>query len=132
MASNIGGISDVAAIAIGASVGGVVLIVVSVVLVQALVRHRQAKRGIAEIVDGYRTIDACEVSRSESLRHRLHGPVPYGQSANWKKLSSDESLHHTSTVSQLEKNMASASAFPASNHPANNLSPRSKLSLIHI
>lgn len=129
------GVSEFAAIGIGAGIGGLVLLVLGGLVCYTYIRRRNA---IREIEGGLESLTSLAVqerkkvrtasrstSRTDLLKKKLGPPVPYG-SAHWSSLSSNESINREDVKPSAEKNTVSAYAFPANNHPANNVSPRSK------
>ncbi|GAB7342990.1 hypothetical protein MBLNU457_g1088t1 [Dothideomycetes sp. NU457] len=129
------GIPEFAAIGIGAGVGGLVLLMLCGLVFYTYTRQKNAIREIEGGLDSLRSLAVQErkkvrtasrsTSKTDLLKKKLGPPVPYG-SARWSSLSSKESINHVSITSPTEKNAVSAYAFPANNHPANNVSPRSK------
>ena len=131
------GLPEFAAIAIGAGVGGLVLLALGVVIFYTYSRRKA--NAIREIEGGLETLTTQAVrkreksrtasrttSKTDLLKQRLGPPVPYGPAARWRSLSSNESINRVSASTSAEKHAVSAFGFPANNHPANNLSPRSK------
>ena len=103
-----GGLRQETAIAIGASIGGAVLIVMVVLLFKVFSKRREYHRTVAEIEGGLQTshdrsLGRAAIPRPLSSARTSSIPSSYRPLAGWKVLSSSETVHKIFHGEPVEK-----------------------------